>query len=359
MSKKEKHSSIIKIVEDDMMNIIKNSVVKYVLTIVIFAAAALLVAKSSVLREMLYLIFISFLIAYTLKPIEIKMVNAGVNKKVSAIIIIGILILLVVSTFALLIPSLFKESLKLNATAANIQMLIDKFYAKLKLIQGNRTIHLLVNNLNRRIDSEIASIFVKIFDFLMNMGENILYLVVIPIITYYFLADDKCINESLLSAFPVNSRKPIKKICCHADKILGRYIASQIMLSALVGIATFFILIFLKVEFPIILSILNAFFNIIPYFGPIFGALPAIVIALTKSPETALWTAVWLYLLQQIEGNILSPKVTGDSIDMHPLIVILLLIVGGKISGFIGMVLAVPFGVLVKVIYEDLNYYMF
>lgn len=96
MSKKEKHSSIIKIVEDDMMNIIKNSVVKYVLTIVIFAAAALLVAKSSVLREMLYLIFISFLIAYTLKPIEIKMVNAGVNKKVSAIIIIGILILLVV-----------------------------------------------------------------------------------------------------------------------------------------------------------------------------------------------------------------------------------------------------------------------
>ena len=226
-------------------------------------------------------------------------------------------------------------------------------------MQGNRTLHLVVSNLNKRIDSEIAAIFAKMLDFLMNMGQNILYLVVIPIITYYFLADDECINENLLSIFPVSSRKPIKRICCHADKILGRYIASQIMLSALVGIATFFILIFLKVQFPIILSILNAFFNIIPYFGPIFGALPAIVIALIKSPETALWTAIWLYLLQQIEGNILSPKVTGDSIDMHPLIVILLLIVGGKISGFIGMVLAVPVGVVVKVIYEDLNYYMF
>ena len=103
------------------MNISKNSVAKYVFTIVVFGAAVLFVIKSSVLREMLYLVFISFLIAYTLKPIEKKMVNEGVNKKVSAIIIIGILILLVVSTFALLIPSLFKESLNLNATASSIQ----------------------------------------------------------------------------------------------------------------------------------------------------------------------------------------------------------------------------------------------
>ena len=229
------------------MNISKNSVAKYVFTIVVFGAAVLFVIKSSVLREMLYLVFISFLIAYTLKPIEKKMVNEGVNKKVSAIIIIGILILLVVSTFALLIPSLFKESLNLNATASSIQTLVDRFYEKLKLMQGNRTLHLVVNNLNKRIDSEIAAIFAKMLDFLMNMGQNILYLVVIPIITYYFLADDECINENLLSIFPVSSRKPIKRICCHADKILGRYIASQLMLSALVGIATFFILIFLKV----------------------------------------------------------------------------------------------------------------
>lgn len=115
----------------------------------------------------------------------------------------------------------------------------------------------------------------------------------------------------------------------------------------------------MKIDFPIILSVLNAFFNIIPYFGPIFGAIPAIAIALIQSPEKALWTAVCLYVLQQIEGNILSPKVTADSISMHPLVVILLLIIGGEIAGFIGMVLAVPLGVIIKVMYEDLNYYMF
>ena len=127
----------------------------------------------------------------------------------------------------------------------------------------------------------------------------------------------------------------------------------------IIGIVTFIILIGLKVNFPVILSILNAFFNIVPYFGPIFGAVPAILIALIDSPQQALWTAVWLYMLQQIEGNILSPKITGDSISMHPLIVILLLIIGGEAAGFLGMILAVPLGVIVKVIYEDLNYYLF
>ncbi|MCS4470673.1 AI-2E family transporter [Clostridium botulinum] len=104
---------------------------------------------------------------------------------------------------------------------------------------------------------------------------------------------------------------------------------------------------------------INGFFNIIPYFGPVIGSLPAILIAFTKSPKTALWALILLYFIQQIEGDILSPKITGDSVDMHPLTVILLLLIGGKIYGFAGMVLAIPIGVIMKIIYEDLNYYLF
>ncbi|MDU4596838.1 MAG: AI-2E family transporter, partial [Clostridium sporogenes] len=73
----------------------------------------------------------------------------------------------------------------------------------------------------------------------------------------------------------------------------------------------------------------------------------------------ALWALILLYSIQQIEGYILSPKITGDSVDMHPLTVILLLLIGGKIYGFVGMVLAIPIGVIMKIIYEDLNYYLF
>ncbi|MEY7999518.1 AI-2E family transporter [Clostridium sp. Mt-5] len=341
------------------MNVHKKSNIRYLTMIVMTAVVIVFIIMSSLLREIIYLIFISFLIAYTLKPIYNSMLNKGINKRISAFFLISLLILLVISTFAILIPSLFKESLNLKATAGSIQSMVDNFYMKLKPVQDNKTIYALIVNLNSKIDSGIMNICTRIFDSLMYIGQNLLSIIVIPIITYYFLADGECINGTILSIFPMSSRNIIEKVCCHADKILGRYIMSQLILSALVGIATFFILVVLKVDFPIILSVLNAFFNIIPYFGPIFGALPAIVIAIIKSPRVALWTAIWLYILQQVEGNILSPKVTGDSISMHPLVIILLLIIGGKAAGFIGMILAVPIGVIIKILYEDLNYYLF
>jgi predicted PurR-regulated permease PerM len=127
----------------------------------------------------------------------------------------------------------------------------------------------------------------------------------------------------------------------------------------MVSILTFIVLVLLKVKFPVMLSILNGLLNIIPYFGPIFGMIPPIIIAFLTSPKTAMYTAILLYSIQVIEGNILSPKITGDSVSMHPLAVILILLIGGELGGFWGMVLAVPVSVILKVIYEDLNYYLF
>ncbi len=159
--------------------------------------------------------------------------------------------------------------------------------------------------------------------------------------------------------FPVKIRGIVKNVFEDIDKILARYIISQIILCLIITILTFLVLVGLGIKLPILLSLINGFFNIIPYFGPVIGSLPAILIAFTKSPKTALWALILLYSIQQIEGDILSPKITGDSVDMHPLTVILLLLIGGKIYGFVGMVLAIPIGVIMKIIYEDLNYYLF
>jgi predicted PurR-regulated permease PerM len=205
----------------------------------------------------------------------------------------------------------------------------------------------------------VIDIFNKIFSSILSLGENMLSLAVVPLVVYYFLADSDIIFNRTLVIFPSNSRNMIKRIIGDIDKILGRYIISQFVLCGIIGILTFIVLIALHVDFPIILSVLNALFNIIPYFGPLFGAIPAVLVALLFSTKTALWTAALLYIIQQIEGNIISPKITGDSVSMHPLVVIILLIVGGKLGGFLGMVLAVPIGVVIKIIYEDLNYYLF
>lgn len=342
-----------------MKEIKRKTLYKYIIFLAIILLLFFLFLKSSVIREVLYLLLISFAISYTLRPIQKKMQQGGLKKGSAALILICMLILAVLAAFVILIPSMIKESLNLNNTLDIIQKFIDKFYLKLKPISNNKTIYIIMDNIYGKVNNYLIGIFSKLFDTALNIGQNIVTIAVIPIISYYFLSDGDYIENKVLNFLPVRSRNMVKKISCDVDKILGRYIVSQLMLCVIIGIVTFIILIGLKVNFPVILSLLNAFFNIVPYFGPIFGAVPAIFIALIDSPQKALWTAIWLYVLQQIEGNILSPKITGDSISMHPLSVILLLIIGGEAAGFLGMILAVPIGVIVKVVYEDLNYYLF
>ena len=131
------------------------------------------------------------------------------------------------------------------------------------------------------------------------------------------------------------------------------------MLCLIIGVLSFILLLILRVKFPLVLSIINAVANIIPYFGPIIGGVPIIFIALTGSVTKGIIAAIGVILIQQVEGNFLAPKITGDSTNMHPIIIIILLVLGDKIGGVIGMVLIVPIAVIIKVIYDDIDYYLF
>ena len=332
---------------------------KIILYAIFIVFVIIISVKSSIIRETFYLIFMSFIISYTIKPLHNKLIEKGVNKRVSAIFLVTLLLVILISIIIFVIPSILKESLNAEHTLHEIQSFIDKFYEKIKPISKNKTMYMILEKIYDKFDNVMSGLFNNIFDASLNLGEDLVSFAVIPIISYYLLADSENLSNRILILFPCKGRTIVKKIIRDINKILGRYVVGQFMLCFLVGILTFIILISLKIEFPVVLSLINAIFNIIPYFGPLFGALPAILMAFLISPKIAMYTMIWLYIVQQIEGNLLSPKITGDSVSMHPLLVIILLVVGGKIAGFIGMVLAIPIGVVIKVIYEDINYYLF
>lgn len=332
---------------------------KYIIIIPLILIAVYLILKNEIVASVLNLIFISFFIYYFIKPIHRFLKNKGVNNKLGAIILILSLISLIILIVTSFVPAIFKESLNINKVILNIEQYIGEFYDRVKILKNNKSSYIVLDKLGEKFNDSIIEFENKFFKALLNIGGNILDIAVVPIIVYYLLAEGESIKNKVLIVFPVKFRELVKNIFEDIDKVIGRYIVSQVLLSLIIGVVTFIILVILKIDFPILLSFLNAFFNIIPYFGPIIGSLPAILIALMKSYKSAIWTLCLLYLLQQIEGNIIAPKVTGDSIDMHPLTIIFLLTIGGKLYGFIGMVIAIPIGVVLKVIYEDLNYYLF
>lgn len=335
------------------------TIYKRILIIFITIAAIYAITKIPVLRDLSRLLLVSFVISYALKPIHKRLMAHGIKKNFSAIILIfGVLSLFLV-TLIILIPGIIKESLTINSAFAELRLITERVYDNIKFIGNNKWIERIINNAYEKSNIVILNFFDRLFDMILGFGEHLLSMAVIPVFVYYFLSEREKIWRKTLLLIPIHSRNIVKRVCDNIDKVLSRYIVSQFILSFLVGIITFFVLLVFKVNYPLLLSILNALFNIIPYFGPFFGAIPVLLMALLTSLKVAIWVAVCLYGLQQIEGDIISPKITGDSVSIHPLVVIILLLMGGKIGGFFGMVLAVPVGVIIKIIYEDLNYYLF
>lgn len=328
---------------------------KIALIVVVFFLAYLLL-KVEIVKEIIYVICMSFIVAYSLRPMHKYLIKKGMKVKTSAILLILGVCGLFVAIIAFIIPKVIMEWEKFYKS-------LDVFIIKIQEIYDNIN----KNDFGRYWAGNIedkALYFLKnyseaVIDKILGMSEKVLTIAVIPVIVYYFLADGTKFWNKFLSLIPTKRRSVFKRIFYHLDDILGRYIISQFILSFIIGIFTFLVLLVLGVDFPIVLGFINAIANIIPYFGPIFGAIPAIFLALLESPTKAIWTVILLCVLQQLEGDIISPKIIGDNIEMHPLIVILLLIIGGRIGGFVGMVLAIPIGVTIKVIYEDINFYLF
>ncbi|MDM8311821.1 AI-2E family transporter [Clostridium cadaveris] len=310
-----------------------------------------------IIKDVVSMIFISFLLSYVLKPIQEFLYKKGINKKASAIILILSIIGIIAGFVIYFVPIVLKEGEHFYESLEDIKNSMSYMYST--IMEKNKFFMYLNGELEYRVRSFTNSLLLKVLDGVVSFGENVLSFAVVPVLSYYFLGEGEFFYNKFMLLIPRTKRTATRNIFNDIDKILSRYVASQFLLSILIGGFTFIVLISLKVDFPIILSVINGIANIIPYFGPIIGAVPPILMALLISPSKALWVTVLLLIIQQIEGNILSPKIIGDSISMHPIIVIILLILGGKIGGFTGMVLAVPLGVVIKIIYEDVNYYLF
>ncbi|GIM27920.1 AI-2E family transporter [Clostridium polyendosporum] len=335
---------------------------KLVVNIIIVGLLVLciiLYIKLKIIREVISILLFSFILSYSLKPLyKIIVIKARVNKRITAALLILGLVGLFIAAFVFLIPSLFKESSNIEQIINSGENFVDWISNKIKINN-----YKIFNTINEQITEKINVIFVelseKTFDWIIDLSENILSLAVVPVVTYYFLADGELIGNKILILLPMNKRSLIKKISKDIDKILGKYIFSQFILCLIIGILSFVVLVGLRVQFPLWLSIFNAVVNIIPYFGPIFGALPAILVALMQSPSKAIWTTLLFLIIQQVEGNIIAPRITASSISIHPLVIIVLLLIGEKVGGFMGMILAIPIGVITKVIYENINHHLF
>ena len=132
----------------------------------------------------------------------------------------------------------------------------------------------------------------------------------------------------------------------------GKFLVGKLLDSCIIGVLTFFILTVCKMPYTILISVIVGITNIIPFFGPFIGAIPSFIIILFVSPVKALWFLLIILIVQQIDGNIIGPKILGDSIGISAFWILFAILVAGKFLGIVGMIVGVP---LFAVIYSLLK----
>lgn len=135
-----------------------------------------------------------------------------------------------------------------------------------------------------------------------------------------------------------------------ANRIFAGFISGKIIDSAIIGVLCYVGMIIFKMEYPLLISVIVGVTNILPFFGPFIGAIPSILILLIVNPYSALWFALFVLLLQQLDGNVIGPLILGDYVGISPLWIMISIVIGGGLFGFVGMLMAVPVFALVYAI---------
>jgi len=189
-----------------------------------------------------------------------------------------------------------------------------------------------------------------------SFATQVIELVVVPVLVFYFLKDWRDLKSGVISLFPAPAQPKAITVVEEMAVVVSNYIRGQVLISIIIGLMVFCGMHFLGVEYPLVLGLLATLTETIPIIGPIVGAIPAILLAYLASPVLAIKVAAFYIILHQIENHLIVPNIMGHTIALHPTMVIISLLIGGQLYGIAGMILAVPVAALLKVILRHLWY---
>ena len=167
-------------------------------------------------------------------------------------------------------------------------------------------------------------------------------MVVAPFLAYYMLRDRVRLWAGFWRLFPPRRRPRVAALLSELDLAVGGFLRGQILVALVVGALALLVAVLFRLPYPLFIALLAAVTDIIPYVGPLLGALPAVAFAVLRSPVEGLWVLLAFLAIHELEGTVVSPYLLGTQVGLHPLLVFGAILVGGDLFGLAGMLLAVP-----------------
>lgn len=297
---------------------------------------------------------LAIVLVYLLNPLVERMERRG-SPRVAAILILYLGVIIVVSSLLMYgVPRMVNQLEKLVETipaytdqVENTVSQIQRHFADSAMPPGVQQI------LNERItwvELRLMEVVRQAIDFLLSILSNLLYFALAPVLAFYIMKDLSELKQWGISQFPQQCYADVLRLARQIDQVFANFVRGHLTVVLIVSVLTSLAFVLIGLEFGVMLGIIAGLAELIPYFGPLIGAVPAVALALLQSKWLALKVIIAVTIIQQLEGNIISPKVLGDSVGLHPLAIIASLLAGGHLFGIAGMLLAVPLAAIARIV---------
>lgn len=286
-------------------------------------------------------------IAYLLDPIADRLQRLGLSRVMATVTISLVAGLVFVLLALLVVPLIVQQGVQLFNAAPDIvkqfQVFVDTRFPQL-LDEGSAVRDALAG-MGETIKSQGAEVVNGLLTSVKSVVSGIIFVVVVPVVTFYLLLDWDRMVANIDAWLPIDHRETVRHLAREVDRVLAGFVRGQVSVCAILGLFYALSLMLVGLQYGLAIGALAGLISFIPYVGSIIGGVLAIGLALFQFWGSPLWIGLVIAIFiagQFMEGNILTPKLVGGSVGLHPVWLLFALSAFGTLFGFVGMLVAVP-----------------
>lgn len=310
-----------------------------------------------VIRAVIFPFLTAMIVSYILQPIVSALVKRKVPRGIAILLIYIIFAVLLTISLIHAVPIVTRQTTQL---IDNLPVMVQKANSWIDLVVRQKqylpdTVRVGLETALTGIEQRLTGAFASIFSLVSGMVSAVITAFVVPFLVFYMLKDAKAIGRGVIKLFPHEKRDNIRELLTGVDETLGKYIRGQLLVMLAVGILTYAGYLIVGMPYALVLALFLAIADIVPYLGPFIGATPALLLALPLGWALVIKVLIVNVIVQQCEGNLISPQIMGRTLSLHPMAIVAALLLGGELGGVLGLIAAVPILAVGKVVWVQLR----
>jgi predicted PurR-regulated permease PerM len=327
-----------------------------------FALSAIVLgfAVLYLIRDVMGAFVLGALLAFLIGPFVDRLQSIGVPRPIGILVLFALITAIIVGLIGMVVPLLVSEFSGLQAGAPAI--------AKAAQLQLNELEGHPMQILGFRVDltGTTTSITSHANDYLLGQFGNAVsigitalttafQIILMLIVAFLVTLDSHRISRAVRSVVPIDYRVDFDSVWSDIKGMLYAYMRGQLIIAAMIGISSGVAVQLLGLPYALALGLLAATTSLVPYLGPFLGAIPAVLIGLSESPEKGLLVAVAYLVVSNVILNFVFPKLIGDAVRLPPILVITAFIAGFSLAGILGMFIAIPVAATLRILYDHIH----